>query len=248
MNLSGTLRRRLPVVASIAVVLSFAAACGGGAAEPTPTPAPELSVGDLVSSAGEKLAAISTAKFEMVDEKQSGAKFFGNTLKTVTGEIETPDSVRMLVDVENPGMGFVEIEILAVGDQAFIKFSRDAPWVPLPLDQVPFNFGGIGVTLSEILPVMRNAAIAGRESVDGAQTIRIDGNVVSEEMSSLITSVDPGHAITLSLWLGEADHTLRQFRIDGQLFDDDAPGTSRMVTMDIDVPVDIQLPDVSAGQ
>ena len=247
MNLSVTLRHRLPVIASIVAIVLLAAACGGEASEPPPMPEPELSVDDLVSTAGEKLAAISTAKFEMVDEKQSGAKFFGNTLKTVNGEIETPGSVRMLVDVENPGMGFVEIEILAVGDQSFMKFSRDAPWVPLPLDQVPFNFGGIGVTLSEILPVMRDVAIAGRESLDGAATIRIDGNVVSEEMSSLISSVDAGHAITLSLWLDEADHTLRQFRIAGQLFDDDAPGTSRMVTMEIDVPVDIKLPDVSAG-
>ena len=248
MNLSGALRHRLPPVALVVGVLLFAAACGGESAEPTPAPAPELSVGDLVASAAEKLAAISTAKFEMVDEKQSGAKFFGNTLKTVTGEIETPDSVRMLVDVENPGMGFVEIEILAVGDQSLMKFSRDAPWVPLPRDQVPFNFGEIGLTLSQILPVMRDVAIAGRESVNGSDTIRIDGNVVSEEMSSLITSVDAGHAITLSLWLDQVDHTLRQFRIAGQLFNDDAPGTSRMVTMEIDVPVDIQLPDVSTGQ
>ena len=247
MNSSRLARHRLPLVVSVVGVLLFAAACGGEAAEPTAGPEPELSVDELVSSAAGKLAAISTAKFEMVDEKQSGAKFFGNTLKTVTGEIETPDSVRMLVDVENPGMGFVEIEILAVGDQSLMKFSRDAPWVPLPRDQVPFNFGEIGITMSEILPVMRDVTIAGRESVDGARTIRIDGNVVSEEMAALITSVDAGHAITLSLWLDEADHTLRQFRIDGQLFNDDAPGTSRMVSMEIDVPVDIQLPDVSAG-
>ena len=247
MNSSRLVRHRLPLVGFVVGVLLFAAACGGEAADPTATPETELSVDDLVSSAAEKLAAISTAKFEMVDEKQSGAKFFGNTLKTVNGEIESPDSVRMLVDVENPGMGFVEIEILAVGDQSLMKFSRDAPWVPLPRDQVPFNFGEIGVTMSEILPVMRDVTIAGRESVGGAQTIRVDGNVLSEEMSALITSVDAGHAITLSLWLDEADHTLRQFRIDGQLFDDDAPGTSRMVTMEIDVPVDIQLPDVSAG-
>ena len=66
-------------------------------------------------------------------------------------------------------------------------------------------------------------------------------------MSALITSVDSGHAITLTLWVDEVEHVLRQFRIAGQLFDDDAPETSRMVTMDIDVPVDIQLPDVTAG-
>ena len=60
---------------------------------------------------GEKLAAISTAKFQMVDEMETGAKFFGATLKTVEGEVKSPDGARMLVDVEVPAMGFVEIEI-----------------------------------------------------------------------------------------------------------------------------------------
>ena len=250
MNLSTIVRRKLSVTVLVMGFLFSAAACGGESTPtvmPTPTPKPELSMSDLLSSAGEKLAAVSTARFEVVDETQSGAKFFGNTLKTVNGEIKSPDSARMQVDVETPGLGFVEIEILAVGDQAFMKFSRDAPWVPLPRDQVPFNFGGIGVTLSELLPVMKDVAIAGKESVGDAQTIRVDGNIVSEQMSNLITSVDSGHAITLTFWLDEDDHTLRQFRIAGQLFDDDAPGTSRLVTMDINVPVDIQLPDIASG-
>ena len=247
MNLSRTTRRRLSISVFVMGLLFLAAACGGESAMSAPTPEPELSVSDLLSSAGEKLAALSTAKFQMVDENESGAKFFGNTLKTVNGDIKSPDSVRILVDVEAPGFGFVEIEILAVGDQAFMKFSRDAPWVSLPRDQVPFNFGGIGVILSELLPVMKDVAIAGRESVEGAQTVRIDGSVTSEEMSTLISSVDSGHAITLSLWLDEGDHTLRQFRIAGQLFNDDGPETSRLVTMDIDVAVDIQLPDINAS-
>ena len=233
MNLSRT-RRRLSISVFVMSLLFLAAACGGESAMSAPTPEPELSLSDLLSSAGEKLAALSTAKFKMIDEKETGAKFFANTLKTVNGEIKAPDSVRMLVGVEAPGLGFVEIEIMAVGDQAFMKFFKDAPWVPLPRDQVPFNFGGIGVTLSELLPVMKDVAIVGRESVGGAQTIRIDGNVVSEEMSALITSVDSGHAITLTLWVDEVEHVLRQFRIAGQLFDDDAPETSRLVTMDID--------------
>ena len=99
------------------------------------------------------------------------------------------------MDVVAPSLGFVEIEIVAVGDQAYMKFSKDAQWLPLPLEQVPFNFGAVGVTLSEVLPIMKNVAIMGRESLGGVQTIRVDGNIVSEELSDLITSVDSGHPI-----------------------------------------------------
>lgn len=227
-------------------ILLLTGACGSDP-EPAPTPEPEISLGELLTSASAKLAGMSTAKFVMIDELQSGQKFFGTTLKTVEGDIRSPDGVRILVDVEAPGMGFVEIEIVAVGEQAFMKFSRDAPWLPLPLEQVPFNFGGIGVTLSEVMLVMRDASIAGKETIEGVETIQVDGNVVSEEMSGLITSVDPGLPMKLSMWFDETDHTFRKFKMVGQLFNDDGPETSRLVTMDIDVPVDIQLPAAAAG-
>ena len=214
---------------------------------PSPTPRLELSLNDLLSKAGGELAEISTARFQMIDELESGSKFFGMTLKSVEGEVKSPDSFRMLVNVETPNFGFVEIEMLAVGDQAFMKFSEDAPWARLPLEQVPFNFGGLGVTLSELLPVMKNPTIGGRESVEGTQTIRLSGDVVSEEMANLITSTDPGHAITLTFWVDEDDYTLRQFRIAGKLFDDDGPETKRLVSiMNINVPVDIQLPETDS--
>ena len=223
--------------------LFLAAAC-----ESEPTPTPELSVDEVLSGAAEQLVALSTAKFQVIDEMESGAKFFEMTLKSVEGEVKTPDSFRMVVELVNPGLGFVEVGMLAVGEQAYMQFSSDAPWLPLPLDQIPFNFGGIGVTLSEILPFIKNAEIAGRESVGGGQAIRVDGDVVSEHMSDLITDVDPGHAITLSVWVDEVSYDLRQLRIDGRLYDEDAPETTRLVTIsEINAPVDIQLPETASG-
>ena len=273
MDLSKIAGHRLSMAALVLGFLVMAAACGGESPTPTvpleptstpaptptptpeptpeptptptPTPEPELTLDELVASAVARLAAMASAKFEMIDEKESGSKFFGTTLKSVEGEVQSPDRAQILVDVEAPGLGFVEIGILAVGDEAYMKFSKDAPWLALPLEQVPFKFQGMGVTLSELLPVMKDTAITGRERVGGAETIRIDGNVASEDMSDLITSVDPGYAITLTWWLDETEHTLRQFRIAGQVFKDDGPETSRLLTIEIDAPVDIQLPDLT---
>ena len=249
MNLSKIFRRGLSITVLMMGFLFFAAACE---AEPTPTaaPTPELSLSDLLSRVGEKLAAMSTAKFQMVEEVESGAQFFGTTFKSMEGEVKAPDSFRMLVDVVAPGFGFVQIEMLAVGDQAFMKFSKDAPWTPLPLEQVPFNFGGVGITLSELLPIIKDAAITGREALGDVQAIRVEGNILSEELSNLIRSVDSGHAVALTLWIDEDEHTLRQMqvRIAGQVYDDDAPGTIRMLTIGgVNTPVDIQLPDIASG-
>ena len=184
----------------------------------------------------------------MVDEMESGAKFFGLTLKSVEGEIRAPDRFRLLVDAVAPGLGFVEIEMLAVGELAYMKFSEDAPWAPLPVDQVPFNFGWIGVTLSKLLPVIESPTITGWESMGDAGSIRIEGDIVSDDLSDLITSVDPGHPITLTLWLDDDDHTLRQMRIDGQLYDDDAPETTRLIIIkEANINIDIQLPEIASG-
>jgi hypothetical protein len=246
---------KFSIVVWLAVVLALVSACGTQStptsvptAAPAPTTTPELTLDSLLSSAGGELAALETAKFEMIDELESGQKFFGMKLKTVEGTIKSPDSFRMLVNVETPNFGFVVIEMMAVGQQAFMKFSADAPWAPLPLDQVPFNFGGMGVTLSELVTVLKDPSISGREEVGRGQTVRLDGSVISEEMGNLITSVDPGHPIKLTFWFDEADHRLRQFRIDGKLFNDDAPETSRLVKiMDVNAPVEIELPDTASG-
>ncbi len=101
--------------------------------------------------------------------------------------------------------------------------------------------------MSELLLILENASIAGRESIGGAGTVRVDGNIMSQDLSGLITSVDSGHAVTLTFRIDEIEHTMRQFRVNGKIYDDDEPGTKRLVSiMDVNVPVDIQLPDTDS--
>ena len=248
MNVTKTLGRALSVVAATVMFLFLATSCGGEST-PTPTPTPVLS--DVLTSAGERMAAMSTAKFSMVDEKETGAKFFETTFKNMEAEIEAPDSFRMLVEVVAPAFGFVEIEMMGVGDQAVMKFSKDAPWAPLPLDQVPFNFKDLGMTFQDVIHMIRDGdgAITGAESIQGAPAVVVEGTLQSERLSNLISDVDAGHTLTITLWIDEGDHALRQLRLAGQLYDDDGPETTRLVTINgIDVPVDIKLPDVGSGQ
>lgn len=219
----------------------------------TPAPTPTLTAGEqlnqLLSSVEEKLAAVTTVTFDMVDESESGAPFFGTTFKSLTGQVKSPDRFWMQVKVVAPGFGFVEIELMAVGQDSYIKFSEDAPWTPLPLDQVPFNFGEFGLQLSRMVPVLSDVSQFGPESVDGVRTIGFEGTISSEGMSDLITGVDPGHSVTLTFWVDELDHSLRQFRMAGKLFNDDGPETVRLVNITgVNVDVDIQLPDSANRQ
>ncbi len=216
---------------------------------PTATPSPEEMLDDLLSSVEEKLADMSTAEFDMTDETESGAPFFGTEFKSLTGQVKSPDSFWMQVRVVVPALGFAEIEMMAVGEDALMKFSEGAPWTPLPLDQVPFNFRGLGVTLSQLVPAMSDVTLIGQETVGDTQTTSFEGTIPSEGMEDLITSVDSGHTITLTFWVDEIEHTLRQLRISGKLFNDDAPETTRLLDIKgVNVPVDIQLPDEATRQ
>ena len=216
--------------------------------EPTPAAPREVTADDLIRQAAVQLAAVRSARFDMVDEDETGAEFFGTTVRSMEAEVQSPDSVRLLLSVVAPALGFVKIEIIAAGKEAFMKFSEDAPWAPLPLDQMPFDFADVGPTLSDALHRMTNATIAGQEDVDGVSTVRIDGMIASDNLTDLITSADTGHPIILSLWLDESDRTLRRMRILGRLYDDDAAETSRVLNFTMDAVVDIRIPDVTNGQ
>lgn len=237
---------RLLAITTLVGSLLLTSACGSEST-PTTTSEPELTIDDLFAGVGNSLESFMTARFRMIDELESGTKFFGATLKSVDGEVQSPDRARMTVEVESPVMGFAEIEIVAAGDQAYVRLFSGSSWSPLPLEDVPFNFAGLGSILSGLLPYIDEPIIAGREALGDAQTIRVEGRLVSEDLSSLITSADPGHENELTLWIDQTDYSLWQLRIAGKIFDDDGPDTSRLIIFsDYDTPVEIQLPDVSS--
>ena len=249
MSLPPILRRRL-AVGLLGAALLCAAACGAdptptptATPAPTPTPTPALTVETVLSSAAAQLAGLTSATLTMADETETGALFFNQEFKDMEAAIEAPASVDMRVNVVSPAFGFVTIAIIAVGEQAFMKFSADAPWAPIPPSQVPFNFVGLGGIISAMIPKMQDAALSGREAVDGAQTIRVDGAIMSEDLSELILTASPGHPIDLTLWVDEANYELRRLRITGKVFDDDGDGTRRLIEITgFNVPVDISLP------
>ncbi len=212
-------------------------------------PTPEPQAEDFLAAVAANIAGMTSATFGMVDETETGALFFGTTFKSMEAVVETPSNFRMLVDVVAPGFGFVEIEIIKVGEQAVMKFSKDAPWIPMPPEQVPFNFAGLAIVFGNLPATVQSVAMKGTETVQGEETVLVEVVVPSDALTDLITSADPGNQITLTMWIDESELVLRQMRLAGQIYNDDAPGTTRLVTLeDINVPVDIELPDVSSGQ
>ena len=80
-------------------------------------------------------------------------------------------------------------------------------------------------------------------------TTRVHGTILSEQLSDLITSVDPGHDVELTFWIDSTTYIVRQMRIAGRIFDDDGAETTRLMTiLGMDVPIEIELPETVSGQ
>ena len=202
----------------------------------------------LLAGVGETMATVSTARVSLVDVRQTGAKFFGLTFKSMQVEIVAPSSSRMVIELVSPIGGVAPIEIVVVDDQAFIKVSPISAWTSIPVEQLPFDLGGLGTALRDTLPNVQDATISGRESVRGVQLIRIDGSIASEALEGFFPAADPGHVVGLSLWVDESALTLRVVGINGQVYNSDSPDTSRIMTIEaINIPIDIQVPDVGSG-
>ena len=223
-----------------------AAATAPPASAATSEPTSGSAVSELLAGVGEKLTSMSTARLKFVDVEESGAEFFGFTFKSMAVEIEAPSTSRMVVEVDAPFIGTTEIEIVAVEDQAYVKLPPGASWTTIPVGQLPFNLGGLGGALAEMLPAAQSAAvIVGQETVMGIETVRVETRVASDDLWAIVPTVELGYEVGLTLWIDSTELELRQMRIDGQLFGDDAPGTQRLLTFEaIDVAVDIQIPDV----
>ena len=106
-----------------------------------------------------------------------------------------------------------------------------------------------GANLRDALPLVQGVTVAGRESVLGIDTVRVDGTIASEQLSAFFPAADSGHRVGLSLWIDDSALTLRAIGLHGQIYNSDAPGTRRIMTIEaINVPIDIQVPDIASGQ
>ena len=201
---------------------------------------------ELLAGVVEKLASMSTARLKFVDVEETGAEFFGFTFKSMAVEVEAPSTSRMVVEVDVPFLGTRQIEIVAVEDQAYVKLPPGTTWTTFSVGQLPFNLGGLGGALAELLPLVQSAAvIAGQETVMGTETIRVETRVASDDLSAIVPTVELSYEVGLILWIDTAELQLCQIRIDGPLFEDDAPETQRLLTFEaINIAVDIQIPDV----
>ena len=209
--------------------------------EPTPTPSPR----QVIEVSGARMTALKTARFTLEQQGQSAALFFGVELNLLKGEVRMTDRFELRVEATSTFIrSFIEINIIGVGDRAFLTNPITGEWNEIPTDDLPFNFANLGHTLRDIIRSIQDPRTVGTEELDGVQSWRVKGVVSSEDLISLASGADSGYQVTLEGWIGQPEGLVRKVRIEGQIFAEDDPNVVRVLTLHgFDEPVEISLPE-----
>lgn len=243
--------RNLPGFASLVAtiaVLSFFTGCGTSPtpiptteATPEPTPSPEAAIDLAVLN----LLELRSAAFTLEHKTGSTTLLPGLSMKKATGVVDIPDRLRLTVEAEVAvPRTFVEINVITIGEQAYMTDFFSGQWRTVPLESLPVNFLDFGQTLASIIEAVAGPSFSGVEEIDGRQYQRVTGSVPSEALAALVPGAAEGLVVELELWLDREAALLRRVLITGPVLTSDIPETVRLLSIDdINVPVDIAPPE-----
>ncbi len=228
------------------MLLAQAVACGSlpsptPAPTPKPTPDPQLALRRAVS----QVLELESAAFTLEHQAGSTILFPGLEMSKASGAVDVPDKIRLRVEAQSTiPRSFVEINIVTIGDKAWMTDFITGQWRQVPLEALPVDFSDLGRTLAEIIESVRDPRLVGSQELEGRDTYRIEGRVQSEDLAALVPGAGEGFEVVLMLWLDQDDDLLRRVLITGQVVPSDIPGTVRLLTLeDINLPVDITVPE-----
>ena len=234
--LSGVLLIVLPV---------FMVGCGilsGPSSSPSPTQT-TVSPEEMLRDVAFQVRSLKSASFVLDHQSGSTVLSPGLVMKRVSGNMETPDKVHLVVEAElvSP-KAYVELEMVGVGDRFYTSDPVTGEWRQVPPDEWPLNFNNLASTLADIIVSVRGPRFLDPEDTDGPTGLR--GIVRSDDLAALIPGASEGLDVAAQLWLDEKDGSLRQVILTGPVLSTDAAGTVRRLALDnLNEPVDITVPE-----
>ena len=250
MELGPELTKRLhwPLAVLVAALLLLSVAAGCGLA-PTPVPLatlqPTLDPRETLALAVTNLLELKSASFTLEHKAGSTTLLPGLVMKKATGVVDIPDRLRLTVEAEMAApRTFVEINVITIGEDAYMTDLFSGQWRTVPLDSLPVNFRDFGQTLADIVDAVDGPSFSGAEEIEGRQHQRVIGTVPSEALAALVPGAAEGLEVELELLLERESFLLSRVLITGPVLTGDVPETVRLLLIDdFNEPVDITPPE-----
>jgi len=218
------------------------AACDSG--EETQSEFPDIDPAPAMVRAVAQLLDMESASFTLDHLKGSTVLVPGVLMTKVSGEVSIPDRFSVTVEAESESpKSYIEISIITIDDTAYMTDILSGRWNQISADSLPFNLSGLGQTLADIVNAVREPTGVGEEEMHGVDTLHIEGQIDSEDLSELVPGAGQGFPVQLELWLDRNQGLLQQVHIIGRVVPTDETNTLRQLTLeDINQPVVIEPP------
>jgi hypothetical protein len=139
-----------------------------------------------------------------------------------------PDRFRLALDMEASG-AVLKLDVIVVGEKAFMTNLFSGAWEPVPKEQIPFRFDFVTESVASLLSEIDDPILLAAGDLEGFPAYVIQGKGPTGTLAKLIPGVLPDSFLPVELWIDRSDGRLRQVRLTGSLVADDLPGTVRLV-------------------
>jgi hypothetical protein len=229
-------RRVMPMTA---VLVATAVALGGCG-----TPAEQTDARQLLQAAAQTTAAWKTVQLDL--KFGPGFKVQGVELVSAVGKFRAPADSDFVAKTR-AAQGYVEPEILTVGDQVYIKLFQlqafqslsptEALQYPVIARLLDKNTG-----LAPAIARGRDPKLAGSEQFDGVDCARVEALYGPSELNQALAPLKLSGDVKTTLWIGKSDHLVRKVRFEGPLFTAGSNTFAEIHLHDFNAPVDIPSP------
>ena len=225
-------------------LLLLLAGCGGGATAtpaptPTPTPIPDPAV--ILARAAERVAAAESLAFALEHPAGSTQLSPGLLLTRASGVANRPDRFQIKLELETAG-SFVELEVIGIGDKAWMTNLFSGQWEAAPAAAVPVRFDNAGQGFAEIIAAVENPQLSGTERVEEGEGGSYDAWRIQGMMpGAALAAVLPGTtladtAIPVTVWVDQGETRLPLLELRGPLVPGDLPEVARVLTLELREP------------
>lgn len=232
--------KRILIVSIILLLLVVGCGKKETTALPETAPLPVLTVSEIIARASEKLEALSSFHFALEQEGGGTPIAMGLEMTAASGDIARPGRLKA-----NVFAGFLEVEIITVGEVIFMTNPLSGEWEPLPNEFNAVKLFDPDSGIKAIIEKISNAIKLGEEKVAGTLCYHIKGTLDSGDLSAITSGAAiEGISIDTEVWIGKDDFLLRQIKLEGQITRDENPGIVRtLIISNFDQPVTIELPE-----
>lgn len=198
----------------------------------------------VLRGAVDRLMTLQSAAFTLEHQAGTSELLPGLEMNRVYGVAVIPDKFRFTVEAQISG-AFVETDMVVIGQQAYMTNFITGKWEEVPMEVLPLNFADLGRSLADIIQAVEAPTLEGTQTLRDHQVYLIGGRVRSEDLAALVPQAGSGFDVMLELAVDRSEGLLLQVLISGRVLVTDTEQTVRLLTLDdIDVPADIQAPQV----